>query len=249
MSSQIIFEDTFQSGNYNLAEGATSADGKWKNIYNGFGSSGVHTIQTPSTRTGNCFFLNPQVNQGGTSATLVRTVPSFDNFGWTFYMRTISQHHGASGANWETAWVMFRYTDDTHHYYMYIKKDGGIEIGGKDYVKIGTTQIQTPDGVTRNISDLNPQSQDQQFFLDTSASVGTPVLGTWYKVRLEVVGASIKVWVNDVLKVNIVDNGSTGSWLGSSKTFTPSSQMSTGYNALYVEDALVEYDDMKIAQK
>ena len=244
-------QDNFESGNYILTDGQTSPNGLWKCQYAGYGQTGVRAITAPGNgRSGNVQFLNPQVNLNGTSAALVLTTESFGNFGGTFYMRTVSQHHAGTNIpaeNWETAWLMFRYVDNTHHYYFYIQRNGTIEIGGKDYIKVGNDRIQTPDGVIHNVGVGN---QDRQFFLDTSTNVGdSNILGKWYKIRLEIIGNKIKWWVNDVFKKEIFDNGSTGTWLNQPKTFTPSSQMSNGKFGKYCEDALCEFDNDITAPK
>lgn len=237
-----LFEEDFTGTAQTLSDGQTSLNGKWTCVYNGYGFVKNGALTEPKGgRAGSCLHFKPQANQSGTSAALVQFNQDLTDFDNTFYLRTTEQLH-TTPANWEVAWFMWAYTDNTHHYYAMIKANGNIEVGGKDYVKVGTTQIRTPDNVTTTVGAGN---QDQQFFLSTSASV-TFALHQWYKIRLLIVGTSIKIYVDDVLKVDIADNGSTGSWLGSPKTFQRSSQMAGGKFMAYAEDAYGQMDQVKI---
>ncbi len=240
----ILLQDDFEQANFTVYNDNTVyPSNNWRCIYAGYGINGIHVLNVPyNGRTGKCMFFKPQINQSGTSACLVLSEQSFGNFDTTFYLRTNSQLRTTPN-NWEMAWIMFRYQDNTHHYYFYIGADGRLEIGGKDYVKIGTTQIQTPDGTITTVGEGN---QDQQFFLFTQ---GTPTitgfgLRKWMKIRLRVNGFNIYVYVNDVLIANIQDNGSTGSWLGSPKTFQ--STLDEGKLGPYAEDAYGELDDIVV---
>lgn len=240
----ILLIDDFGSGAYTLTDGKISPNKLWKCEYAGFGGCGVHKILSPENgRNGSCMYLYPKVNNEFTSACLVLSEKTFKDFEWTCYMRTIEQTKTdvSKRNSWETAWLMWRYTDLTHHYYLILKANGWVEVGCKDYIKVGTNQIKTPpDNFTVTVD-----NQDQQVFLSTSAQVPFS-FKKWYKVRLVCKGFSIKIWIDDVLKVDIVDDGKTGSWLGRPKTFKPSPQMGSGKVGKYVEDAYAEYDNDKI---
>jgi hypothetical protein len=236
----ILFSEDFGSTPYTLKDGQVSPNGKIKCVYNGYGFVKVDKITDPKNgRDGSCLHFKPQVNNQSTSACLVSVEKEFTDFDETFYMRTVEQTK-TNPENWETGWFMWGYTDNTHHYYCAIKKNGGIEVGKKDYVKIGTNQIKTPDGKITNVS-----NQDQQVFLNTSASVSFG-LNKWFKIRLIVKGISIKIYVDNILKVNILDDGKTGSWLGKPVTFQRSAQMAKGKTCFYGEDAYVQVDNVVV---
>ncbi len=234
----MAFQDDFGSGNYTLNGGQISPNKLWKCIYTGFGTVGVQLLQNPTNgRTGSCMSIRPQVNQSGTSACLVLSEPQFGDFDTEFYMRTFASTR-SSPRNWETAWFMFRYTDNTHHYYFYIGRNGNVEIGKKDYVKVGTNQIKTPDGKVTTVN-----NQDQQVFLKTDGKV-VFTLQKWYKIRLIVKGYNIKLYIDDKLIADITDNGTTGSWLGQKVNFKPSTTMLKGKLGMYGEDSNDEYDNI-----
>lgn len=230
-------QDDFGSGSYILKDGQISPNKRWKCVYAGYGEVGVHNMYKPTNgRSGSCLYMRPQVNNQFTSSCLLLSEQSFGDFDTTFYLRTIEQTKTAPN-NWETAWFMFRYTDSTHHYYMYIGKNGTIEVGKKDY-ELVEGGIKTPDGK------IVIGGQDQQVFLNTDAKVDLFEFKKWYKVRLYVNGKRIKIWVDGAEKVDIVDDGKTGNWLGKPITFTPSVKMSRGKIGPYVEDAYMELDNI-----
>ena len=237
----ILFIEDFGGGKEQLKDGQTSKNGKIKNIYAGYGFVKVDLITEPKNgRSGSCLHYKPQVNNEFTSACLVsleKVLP--ENFDATFYMRTVEQTK-SKPENWETVWFMWGYTDNTHHYYATIKKNSDIEVGKKDYKKIGTDKIQTPDGTITTVS-----NQDQQVFLNTSAKVPF-ALQKWYKIRLLVKGINIKIYVDDILKVDIKDDGKTGKWLGKPVTFQRSAQMAKGNICMYGEDCYGQVDNIKV---
>ena len=98
----------------------------------------------------------------------------------TLDMNTVKQLRQNSTPNpWETAWVLWHYTDDFHTYAFYLKPTG--------------FQIEKKDNNNRNDS-------AQIYLLDGD----TPKLkmGQWSKVRISMVGIHIRVWVNGA---NIAD--------------------------------------------
>ena len=232
-------KDDFGSGIYSLKGGQLSPNGLWKCIYTGYGNVGV--IKTPEPKiagNGNyCLSLRPKVNNEFTSACLVLSQEEFEDIDATFYMRTYAQTK-AKPENWETAWFMFRYKDNTHHYYFYIGKTGILEIGKKDYVKVGTNQVKTPDGTITTVD-----NQDRQAFLFTK-DIGDLVLKKWYKIRLVVKGYNIKIYIDDTLQADITDNGKIGKWLGKPITFN--STLNKGKVGFYVEDAEGHYDNIRV---
>ena len=142
-----------------------------------------------SNRTGASLNVNAYE---GTSASLVLTESSYyGDFDVTFSVRTISQKRvtPATANSWEVAWFMWHFNEsegeDFHHYYLALKSNGGIELGRKD----------------------NAVAAEEQYFLNTAGTFSY-VAGTWYKVRVRVVSNAITVWVDDVQKIDMVDNGS-----------------------------------------
>lgn len=243
----MVLIDDFGSGTYTLTDGQVSPNGKWKCIYTGYGTVGCAAITPPKNNqglgTGNyCMSLQPQVTSG-TSAALVLSQLSLGDFDETVYVRTYSQNRTPTPNAWETAWLMFRFSDDTHHYYCILKSNGGFELGKKDYVKVGTTQVKTPDGVIHDVA-----SQDQQQFLFTSEGHSF-ALQTWYKFRIKTTGKRIQVWINDSLMCDITDDGSIGydSITGNNPIGWGASQtMSCGKVGFYVEDCKGEFDNIKV---
>jgi hypothetical protein len=169
-----------------------------------------------------------------TSASLVVTNGAyFTDFDMSLSMRTVAQKR-TSPATWETAWIMFRYNtagfahsaagSKFHHYYVTLKSNSTIELGKKD----------------------NVASVDEQYFISTSATYSYSA-GTWYKVRIRAIGNQITVWVDDIQKINLTDDGSGGAQGGAPNTpAAPSTYLYSGVIGLYNEDAEVEFSPMSI---
>jgi hypothetical protein len=162
----------------------------------------------------------------GTSASLMTTEgPYFTDFDLSLSIRTKAQKRSVP-ETWETAWIMFRFNEadgtNFHHYYVTLKSNSTIEVGRKDNV----VQV------------------DEQYFLSTSATYSY-VAGTWYKVRIRAIGNQITIWVDDVQKVNITDDGTIGSPPANTPA-VPSARMYSGLIGLYNEDSEVEFSPMSI---
>lgn len=123
------FYDNF-NGQYLLRDGQTSPNGKWKNVYSGYGSTEVkHTYDGR-----NAFWLYPQAATSPTvtHAAEVQSTAKFCNFSLKVDMNTKQPLRKNSPANtWEVGWLYFRFVDDHHHYYFLVKTNG-IEPGKKD---------------------------------------------------------------------------------------------------------------------
>jgi hypothetical protein len=237
--------DPFPSTYSMTVDNTLSPDGKWRCQYRGsrpdspsdIGQVGVRVPATPSGGFARVFYEYPYLSTytgSGTSASLVKTTTSyFADFDVTLSMRTVDQRKSTSVQVWETAWIMFRFNEahgtNFHHYYLALKTNGTIELGRKD----NTTQA------------------EEQTFLDTAGTY-TYGLNAWIKVRIRAEGNHIQVWVNDVLKIDLVDDGTVGthidSILGTIPTLAPSSYMYTGLIGLYNEDAEVEFSPMTITE-
>ena len=233
-----MLQDDFAPPNYKLDDGQISPNKLWKLIYDGHGSVFTGPIPKGLGRTGNCLHMKPQVNNTATSACLILSQQKFKDFTAEFYMNTLQQLK-SKPENWEVGWFMFRYNagplpngqrDKHHHYQCHINRNGVVEIGKKDFSLYDGGLI-TPDGVK------HAGTQERQQFLTTKATVPF-VLKKWYKIKLQMTGFNIKLWIDDKQIYDIVDDGKIGSdtWnrpLG----YKPSPYMEEGSFGFYVEDA------------
>lgn len=169
---------------YTLGEGKTSPDGKWVNIFNGYGSSGVERLKGLN----NAFYLEPKsvTSPSQTEATLVRSSGAFCDFIVDFDMKTVKQLRQNSSPNtWEAGWFIFRYTDPWHFYWFLIRTDGS-ELGKKD-------------------CDTCTDTWDGQQFLKTPDNLVLK-LNTWAHCKISVIGNHIKIWVNGNLIIDYIDS-------------------------------------------
>jgi 3-keto-disaccharide hydrolase len=175
--------DDFGNGFYTLSDGETSPDGKWQNIYNGGGNSGV-AIDAGK----HVFFIYPRASTSPheTSANLVISKEKFSNFSMNVNVKTAEQLRVNSPPNqWEAAWILFRYTD-TFHYYWFLLKHEGVELGKKD------------------CNDCTNPVQGQ-IFLSTTQS---PVLkvGDWSNWKITAEGNHIRLSINGSNVIDFVDH-------------------------------------------
>ncbi len=179
--SNTNLSDRFDS-RYYLGEGKTSPNGKWKNVYSGYGSTGVEKSGLKSV-----FYLYPKAvtTAAQTEAALVKSTGSFCNYVVEFDMKTVKQLRQNSPPNsWEAGWFIFRYTD-TFHYYWFLIRSDGFELGKKD-------------------CDTCTDPVDGQKFLVTE-DVPTLKLNKWQHWKIEAVNNHIKVWVDNKLIVDFID--------------------------------------------
>jgi hypothetical protein len=184
--------DNFDS-TYFLGEGKTSPNGEWKNVYSGYGSTGVKNVDWRSV-----FYLSPMVSTSPseTHAALVKSTDKFCNFSMKVDMNTVQPLRKNSPANmWEVGWLFFRYSD-TFHYYWLLVKPNGIELGKKD---CGTC-TNPVDGQQFLVTKSNPKLQ----------------MNTWNNVKIDMVGNHIWVYWNGNLVIDYIDTGMS-SELGSGK--------------------------------
>lgn len=223
--ANVLDSDNYEAGTYSFTEGGTSPNGKWTNTYLGGtgATSGVRTSDGDKV-----MFEKPQVSTSApeTHATLNMFNTTFGDFDLTVDLKNVAQLRTGSTPNaWETAWILFRFTDNWHHYYLALKTSG-IELGRKDYA----TMI------------------EQQIFLVTNATPFT-VIGRWEYIRLRAIGNRFTVWVNGSLAFDFVDDGSTGYDTNTGLTpAPPSAAMYSGKIGLYNEDAEVEFNNFSVAE-
>lgn len=152
------------------AEGGTY--GKWYVEYNGYGSVGI--AKPSSLYTNKVHYQKPMTSTtpGETHASMVVSTQTFNGVDLTMRVKTVKQlRQGSLPNNWEVAWVVWGHSDDDHFYY-FIPKPDGIEMGK-----------------------VHPDYPGMQRYLVTASSPDTPV-GTWNKVRVRQVGGTIDVWLN-----------------------------------------------------
>lgn len=198
------------------------------------GKVGVRVPGSPAGGFSRVFYEYPYLNTytgTGTSASLVTTETSYyADFQAELSMRLVDQRKSTPNA-WESPWILFRFNENEgvyfHHYYLILKTDGTLELGRKD----------------------NSTGREEQTFLSTSATY-TYALNTWIKVKVQAVSNHIQVWINDVLKIDLVDDGSIGTHvdaiLGTIPVEPPSTFMYQGLVGMYNEDAEVEFGPMTI---
>jgi Domain of Unknown Function (DUF1080) len=173
--------DNFNS-DYILEEGQTSPNGKWKNVYSGFGTTGVE-----ESEGSHIFFLRPGIanSTDETEAALVQSANSFCNFVVDFDIKTVKQLRQNSDPNeWEAGWFFFRYTD-TFHYYWFLIGSDVAELGKKD-------------------CNSCTNSVDGQQFLVTQ-DFPTLHLNKWMHWKISAIGNHIQISVDGNKVIDFID--------------------------------------------
>lgn len=116
---------------------------------------------------------------GETHSALLTSSATWGDQVFSYSASTLAQLRTGSAPNpWEVAWSMFRFTDLTH-YYWFIVKPNGWELGKK-------------------------QGSDTQIFLATGTAPSRPV-GSTYQVRIEAQGGRIRVSLDGTPVVDYTD--------------------------------------------
>jgi hypothetical protein len=232
--------------------GGITPGGKWHNFYLGsraflgfpadVGQGGVRVPAAPTGGFPRVFYEYPytgsntsSVDTDTSSTMFVSNTSYFEDFDATISVRTKVQKRTVP-KNHETAWLFFHLNEadgtNFHHYYLVPKMNGTIELGRKD----------------------NITHEEEQTFLHTSATY-TWVLNTWNKIRVKCVtvstGIHITVWIDDVQKIDLIDDGTVGShWNtgGQIALLPPSVRMYSGLFGIYNEDAEVEFGPLTITE-
>jgi hypothetical protein len=190
-----ILYDNFEGRDYNLTEHGVSPNGKWTSIFNGYGMSGVRTEgavggggkNTSLSNNNKIFFLSPAISasKNQTHASLVTTTKQFGNFELLIDTNTVKQlREKSTPGPGEDAWVLFRYTDDFHYYWVLLKPTG-IELGKKDC----NTCKDTKEG---------------QIFLFTSSKQKLH-FGKWSRWDILVTGNHIVITVDNKKAIDYID--------------------------------------------
>ncbi len=170
--------DDFQASTYKLIDGQKSPNGKWLSKWNAGGEMGVKTENGNNVFYG---FPKTATSPGQTfSSFALSTQKSYMTL--ELDMKTYKQLRQNSAANsWESAWVMWRWTDLFHHYY-FVLKTSGIEFGKKD----------------------TSCNCEQQVFLKTGTSP-TLKIDTWNHVKISSIGKHTTIWLDGVKVVDMDD--------------------------------------------
>jgi len=211
-SPVISLSDTFDTAYTYTSDGQRSPDNKWYVKYLSGGSvksaNGYLTIQTASATVST-----------STYSIIVLSTAKFKDFKLELDMTTVNQRRiNTAPKVWETAWVMWRYTDElprsTHHYYFLLKTDG-YEFGKKDNAPLDLTA-------------------ERQVFLKYGSTPHANI-GQTYHITVTCVGYHITIQVDGATIVDMVDP----------QVYDPS-KMVEGLIGLYCEDSTAKYDNVKL---
>ncbi len=155
----------------------SSIHSPWNVQFTGFGTAGIEMDQSNKV-----LYEKPQASTSlsETHASLVTTEQSYGDIDLSLRASTVQQLRTPTPNAWETAWVMWHYTDNTHFYYLAMKTNGW-ELGKGD-----------------------PAYGGAQRFLATGSTPSFSV-GTWYTVRVTQQGNVMSVWVNGQLLTSFTD--------------------------------------------
>jgi hypothetical protein len=180
--SASVLADTFVEDFSAMPVGPCYADGSaigvWQFVYNGYGCNGF-----VASNSNTVLFEQPatSTSPAETHGALVIGPYFSGDFTLQVSAATTSQLRVNGAPNpWEVAWVLWHYTDDTHFYY-FIAKPNGWELGKED-----------------------PAYSGAQRFLAAGTSPSFPI-GAWYRIRVAQSGQTIQVFVNDLLITTFTD--------------------------------------------
>jgi Domain of Unknown Function (DUF1080) len=176
------------------ADGGTY--GQWRSRFDGYGEVGVERAGSK------VLSLKPKASTsaGETHAALVTTRKTFSNFSLEARAKTVKQLRTNNPNPWESAWVLWNYTDNTHFYYLALKPNGW-ELGKAD-----------------------PAYPGAQRFLATGSNMKFPV-GEWADVEIKQVGRTMTVSANGQVLTTFTDNerpytsGNVGLYNEDAKTY------------------------------
>jgi hypothetical protein len=209
--------DNFENRTYKLELGTFSPDGKWASIYTGFGSMGV---ERDLSNQGNHFYVKPlpSLLPNVTHSGLAITTKQYQNFDLTVDAMTVQQLRKDNPNTWETAWILWHYTDRFHWYAMQLKTNG-VQLEKKD-------------------NEL--QNDTAEEFLVTKSDPKLK-LGYWHKIRILHEDSSsftphIQIWIDNEKVIDYIDD-----------KIPNSPRLSDGGSiGLYSEDASVRFDNVYI---
>lgn len=169
------FTDGFLSYTQNTCFSDGTAFGPWTAVFADFGC-----VQVESSAGQSWLDESAAVATGSNvSHSSLVVGPSFSNpLTFSVNLETVAQlRQGSSPNPWEVGWAVWHYTDNSHFYY-FIAKTDGWELGKED---------------------------GSQIFLATGSSPTFPI-GNWYNIRVsETTQNTITVYVNNELITTVTD--------------------------------------------
>ena len=182
--SSFTFFDDFSGYETERCYADTESFGSWNLAYGGYGC-----VKIENSSDGNKFLHespNISVAKKDTYASLVLG-PLFDSstklFNYSVTISTEQQLRKFDSPNsWEAAWIIWHYSDDKHFYY-FVLKPNGIELGKED-----------------------PNYEGNQRFIFTGVSPKLE-LGKWYNVTIIQDNInSIKIYINNEMWISTRDS-------------------------------------------
>lgn len=184
--ASLNLHEDFENGTYRLPDGQMSPNRKWISIDGSGASMGVRTDLNNTSN--NVFYVFPKIAKSPTEtySGLVTTTRNFSNFDMSIDVKTqVQLRQDSPPKPWETLWVFFRYTDD-FHYYWFVLKPSGIELGKKD-CNTCTSPL------------------EGQVFLYTD-EIPTLKTGQWSNWRISAVGNNIGISLNGTEVIQFTDD-------------------------------------------
>jgi hypothetical protein len=175
-TGDLLFSQNFESQVAGVDWVDGSSHGRLTAVFDGYGTTNV------SQAGSKVLTLQPKtaLSVPTTHAGLVVTQQTFKAIDLRLAERTVRQLRSPVPNPWETAWVMWNYTDNTHFYYLALKPNGW-ELGKGD-----------------------PAYAGAQRFLASGSNHTFPV-GAWNAIRVRQVGATTTVWANGTRLVSFTD--------------------------------------------
>jgi len=140
-SSMYLYDD-FSEGSYSLDKYEVSPNGKWYHWYSGsLLEPGNQGVRRSTTTSGNVFFLESPaaLNKGESYSSLTLSTRSYKNFHMNLDVRTASQtREGSPPYPWNVAWIFWHAKGngteemDRTHFYYFLAKTNGVEVGKYD---------------------------------------------------------------------------------------------------------------------
>ena len=130
--SNIIIDETFED--FNVSDWQEGNNyGYWYDNFNGYGTVGIFVDSVRAIESRKVLFQKPKASSsiGETHSCLVTSIMEVNNFDMSILIKTVRQLRTPSPNAWETAWVLWHYTDNTHFYYFTLKTNGW-ELGKED---------------------------------------------------------------------------------------------------------------------
>lgn len=177
-TSTASFSDDFSSYQKNVCFNDSQSFGSWNSVFSGYGCNSVVSLNG-----GSGLSIQPMASTSSseTHAGLV-IGPSFSgNYSFQVTVNTAQQLRTGSAPNaWEVGWVLWNYSDNTHFYY-FIAKPNGWELGKED-----------------------PAYPGAQRFLASGSSPTFPI-GQNYQIKIVESSNTMSVYVNGSLITSFTD--------------------------------------------